>query len=1140
MAESTESTKSYDDQETKARQTQGVNSNSLAESGDPPMRDNYDGDDGSDGMWEDVSDQEIDVNLDEMVELIREELGTKPDGDPARVELLNALGNVLFDRYLGTRVLNDLNEAIQVARQVINAVPDDHPERSDSLNTLGIRLGERYSRSEAMADLNEAMQIMRQVVDNLSPGGLEPAGVLHNLGMLLGLKFSRTRDADDLEEAIQVTRRAVNTTPIDHPDWVSRVISLGVRLHDRYSSLRTVCDLEEALQLARRALQEAPDDHPDYPGLLTNLGALLGDKYSRTAEASDLEEAIGYRRKAVDVTPSDHPRRAMLLSNLGNHLGRRYSRTGATADLEEAIQLSREAVRITPDDDSWKAGYLNSLGLQLGERYLGTGAMADLDEAIECVQQAVNRTPEDHPEWAIYMNNLAGILGDRYWRIGALADLEEAIRILRQAIAATPENHPHSAKLLANLGNHLSSRYSRTKAEADLEEAIHYIRRSLDSEPEDQESRMVHLDMLAVLLGKRYSETQAIVDLKEAIRVAREAVDEAPEDHAYRARVLNNLGDELGNLYERTRDTADLEEAITYLRQAVEIMPQDYPDRSAPLGNLGEQLNRLYTKTESIEDRQGAIAYYQAALNQANSYTLSRIWAGRGVLRCAPDWQQAYEAAKLTVGLVPKLSSRSLQNTDRKHALSQVVGLASDAAAVALQAGQTPLVALGLLEQGRGVLGTSLEELRTDVLSLRDREPELAKEFVRLRDELEAAATQNLQLEGRSLETSWQARASRRYEAGKDFDELVAKIQRLPGFEDFLLPPTEAEIKAAARCGPIVVINVSKYRCDALLVEPHQIRALALTQLSIEEVERKARGGDLDSYEVLEWLWDNVTQPILDALGFAQPPSSGSWPRGHVVLCLPVKALIHGRRRRLQPATSSKVLLVAMKHTPGNDSLPFAPEEAAMLWELCKSMPLQAVEPERRKQDVESHLRDCKIFHFAGHGATDEYDASNSRLILEDGPLRVAELLDMNLVERSPFLAYLSACGTGRIKDETSVDESIHLMGAFQLAGFRHVIGTLWEVRDELCVDMARITYEGMRDGGMTDASVCRGLHHASRTLRDQCFGRSESEDESFPAERNIPGTTSGEKPKGAQSSRDISAVDTGLATWAPYIHLGV
>jgi CHAT domain-containing protein len=124
------------------------------------------------------------------------------------------------------------------------------------------------------------------------------------------------------------------------------------------------------------------------------------------------------------------------------------------------------------------------------------------------------------------------------------------------------------------------------------------------------------------------------------------------------------------------------------------------------------------------------------------------------------------------------------------------------------------------------------------------------------------------------------------------------------------------------------------------------------------------------------------------------------------------------------------------------------------------------------------HLPNFKIFYFAGHGHTDNFDLSQSSLLLQDwksNRLTVATLLEMNLRERSPFLAYLSACGTGQFKDKKFVDESIHLISACQLAGFHLVIGTLWEVNDELCVDMARITYEGMRYGGMTDESVCRG-----------------------------------------------------------------
>ncbi|KIN08948.1 hypothetical protein OIDMADRAFT_23687 [Oidiodendron maius Zn] len=1095
--ETTKSSESYDDEEIKARQTDGVSSSSVAKYSDTQRRDEYGGNDDSDSLWEDVSDNEIDINSEETIEYIREVLDTTPQDDPRWADLMSGLGQVLFDRYLRMGEVVSLDEAIQIARQITNVIPDHHPERAGYLNSLGTRLGERYSRNGATADFEEAIRAIRQAADLPQGGDLESAGALYNLGMLLGYKYSRTGVLVDLEEAIRVSRQAVNTTPEDHPDRVARLYNLGLRLGDRYLGIGDVSDLEEAIQLARQALAEAPDDHPDYPGLLTNLGSRLGDQYSRTGAMATLEEATRYMRQAVAVTPSNHPGEAIPLNNLGLHLGERYLRIGAMSDLEEAIQDLRRVVQITPDDSPDQAAHLNNLGLQLGHRYARIGAMVDLDEAMQCIQQAVDLSTEDHPHWIVYMNNLGLHLGERYLRTGAIADLDEAIQVITRAIDATPGGHPSSAALLTNLGIQLSNQYSRKRAKADLELAIQVTRQGLDSTPEDHPHRIVHSDTLAILLGQKYSETRAIGDLEEAIEVARQAVDITPQDHEYKARVLNNLGEELSNLYLKTKDIGDLEEAITYLRQAVDIMPQDYSDCSALLGNLGDQLEIRYTKTGAMKDRQDALAYYRAALNQANSYTLSRIWAGRGVLRCAPDWQQAYAAASLTVSLVPRLSSRSLQNSDRQHALSQVVGLASDAAAVALQAGQTPLVALGLLEQGRCVLGASIEEIRSDILNLRERDHELAEQFVRLRDELETAFTLNPQLVSGNIEMSWQARTSRRYEARKEFDKLVAKIQKLPGFEDFLLPPNETEIKAAARCGPVVVINVSKYRCDTLLVEPHQIRALALTQLSIVEVEDKAWGADLGSYEVLEWLWDTVTQPILDALGFIGSPSSDeSWPH-----------------RQLQPASSAQALLVAMEHTPGNDVLPFATKEVALVRNLCGSMSLQPVEPGRRKQDVESHLLDCKIFHFAGHGGTDEHDASNSRLILEDGTLRVAELLEMNLVEHSPFLAYLSACGTGRIKDERSVDESIHLMSAFQLAGFRHVIGTLWEVRDELCVDM--------------------GEDHVRRVPPD-------TEDGSSPSERAVPGVAGSEDKKNARSLRDVGAYDAGPALWAPYVHFGV
>jgi CHAT domain-containing protein len=59
-------------------------------------------------------------------------------------------------------------------------------------------------------------------------------------------------------------------------------------------------------------------------------------------------------------------------------------------------------------------------------------------------------------------------------------------------------------------------------------------------------------------------------------------------------------------------------------------------------------------------------------------------------------------------------------------------------------------------------------------------------------------------------------------------------------------------------------------------------------------------------------------------------------------------------------------------------------------------------------------------------------------------------------------------------------------VNAFQLAGFRHVVRTLWEVSDKHCVDVARVLYETMRDEGMTNLAVCRRLRLAVRALRDE------------------------------------------------------
>ncbi|KAJ8062013.1 hypothetical protein OCU04_009795 [Sclerotinia nivalis] len=566
--------------------------------------------------------------------------------------------------------------------------------------------------------------------------------------------------------------------------------------------------------------------------------------------------------------------------------------------------------------------------------------MNDLEEAIRIGREAVDTIAKDHTDFARYLNNLGTGLRIRYWRTGAIDDLEEAIRIGRKAINTTAKDHPDLIGRLNNLADGLHNRYLR--------------------------------------IG-------AIDDLEEAIRIGRETIDATAKNHPDLVTYLNNFGNILNDRYLRMGAINDLEEAIRIGREAVDAIAKDHPDLATCLKNLGNRLSNRYLRTGAIDDLEEANSSYQSALLQSTSDTMTRLNAYKGILQCCQklsNWKQACEAADIAIPLIPRLTSRSIENSDKQHMLSQIVGMASNSAAVALLSGRDPLDALNFLEQGRGVLATSLEEIRIEILDLKEKHPELAEQFDSLREELDSPITKVTALVDENHISSGQDRTSKRYDANKRLDEVIENIRQQSGFEKFLLPPSEEEMLFAARSGPIVVLNVSEYRCNAIIVEKHQIRLLNLPNLTKKEIEEKSIE-ILGTPKVLGWLWDVAVHPILEALGFTQPPSDGNWPHVWWIPTGPlskfplhaagyhskpsiestldrvmssysssVKAIIHGRRcpvLNVTPHTSAHALLVAMQDTPNQSRLPFAKNEITILQSLCKSMNLIPLETEPRK-----------------------------------------------------------------------------------------------------------------------------------------------------------------------------------------------
>jgi hypothetical protein len=98
----------------------------------------------------------------------------------------------------------------------------------------------------------------------------------------------------------------------------------------------------------------------------------------------------------------------------------------------------------------------------------------------------------------------------------------------------------------------------------------------------------------------------------------------------------------------------------------------------------------------------------------------------------------------------------------------------------------------------------------------------------------------------------------------------------------------------------------------------------------------------------------------------------------------------------------------------------------------------------------------------------------------EQDVLSVLRLYESSLLHGD--IAYLSACSTAENRAKHLMDELLHVVSGFQVAGFRHVIGTLWPSNDSVCVEVARSIYSELcRTGTLeyTDRDVVMAFHKA-------------------------------------------------------------
>ncbi|KAF3230362.1 hypothetical protein TWF191_010251 [Orbilia oligospora] len=950
---------------------------------------------------------------------------------------------------------------------------------------------------------------------------------------------------DDSFDALKEAKTVIPIWPEGHKDFANANGIEGECHELRYKLTGNTADADRAIGLIWRAANGFPKGHSQNIRWLTHFmrSSNLNKYRKRTRNPADIEKMVEATNTIYQFLPKNGPKEARALFEATMCFKELFEVNDSIETLDQGIELATSCVKAASNDHPERFSYINSLANFLGYRFKRLGSLADLNKAIEVVERSLpeistSGEPSDVPWYLI--NGLATLLGHRYAETKVSEDLDRAIELME---AINSVGVSGEAKYLHNLGMLLLNRFRRKKDTRDIDKSVHLVRKATEMEdsPENRGS-------LAQSLCTRALHHKDILGISEAIEAGERMVSIAPDSDPRLPQYLHDVGVLYRHKYNVRSDIADLNESIRLLTLAFNTMPPEYVAYSMMMGHLADCLRERWKKNGSQEDFDKAKSLFQRSIS-GEGY----LSAGDVIRLIMPatrpeegaTTEERSEYLEKVVQMIAQASPMSMQQSDQQYMMSEFAQIPSEAAAAALDAGKSAFHALSLLEQGRGVITDHLMKMRTDISELEESHPVLANQFIALRSKL-GSTEKNLEaacpgvtgaLSFCDIATAGSLQ-NQRVEAQKAFDNLCAQIRELSGFENFLLPLTEEEMKAAADPDPIVVINLSTIRCDAFIVEKHQIRNIKLLKSQLTTANAlgaliRYADSKMQPHVIrlsLEWMWDREVKPVLDALGFTKTPTEDNWP--HIwwiptgFLCrLPlhaagyhfkfprtnetvmdrvmssysssIKALVYGRRRRSMGATnrkSDKVLIVPVPYTQGQAGLPYVAQEVGVLNSLCPSLHLTPVVPELKREDILSSMRDCRIFHFAGHGLSNASDPSKSGLLLKEGvknPLTVTDLQNNQLQSNPPFLAYLSACSTGAAEAEQLLDEGINLISACQLAGFRHVIGTLWEVSDPHCVDVAKTLYETIRDEGLTDKAICRGLHKGVKRLRNRAVWRS-------------------------------------------------
>ncbi|EPD66102.1 CHAT domain-containing protein [Streptomyces sp. HGB0020] len=1018
---------------------------------------------------------------DAAIEWYERALTAEPTPAWDRATVLGHLEIAYRDRFAESGDREDLDRAADSCERALAlpiAEPDHRRNLLIDLTAVHQQLFDLYGAPE---DADASIRNAERVLAATETGDPSRPLILRLTAESYQRRFSTRGDAADLDACIAHGEEAATLLGPRDPDKARLLANLCVDHTERHRLTGDRADLDTAVERGRAALAATGPGHPDRPQILGQLAAAHGLRFARWGEPGDLDADIDLSEQALALAPADH--RGIALTNLASTLARRYRLTGEPRDLNRCIEAGEEALADPGLNPEQRSVCFGTLSVAHRYRYEHFGAQADLDHAIDLGHRAVRSLGDDHVERASRLDSLASAYAAQFARSRERDDLDTAVELGEQALACSPLGPAQQALFRSNLAGHLLERFGADHDPADLEASIGYSRKALDGTASDDPDRPRTAAALAGALFHRHQRgTGPATDLDEAVSLIEWSVAASGGTHApARLDLLNNL-------------------AVAY---------RERHERAGGAGIPADAVSRL---VEAASRAAATATPVSRATGQLNIALLA-LSTGR-----LPEAARVFRSA---VEALPECAVQGMAWSDQEEVLVGSQGLIGEATAAHLALGDVS-GAVELAELGRGILLSQRLDARGDIAELTAAAPELAAEFEQLRAEADRRSYNRVH----DLTGTAALRRSPLDTADR-WNDLLRRIRELPGLAGFLAPPRAADLRRAAADGCVVLVNVSSLGGDAVLIRPDSLDRVPLPGLTAEDAQAHAHalaglepvpghegrkmtylGSGGATPELLEWLWETTVEPVLAALGRLGPSVPGEplprvwWvPTGPLAL-LPlhaagrrggpsaldhvvssyaptVRALLHARQRPV--AETRTQLAVTMRHTPGMPDLTGTAAEAARLL-AGRPDAVALSDADATAAAVLDALPRASWAHFACHASGHPVKPSRNTLHLHDTRLPVPEISRLRL--RSGELAYLSACSTGQ-GSVYQADEAIHLASAFQLAGYRHVVATLWPVNDTVAAMAARRFYRLLGDSPTADGAA-NALHEVTRRLRDR------------------------------------------------------